>query len=69
MPALIRDSDLLTFDGKLGITSDRFSLYRQFKTLAGVGPDIMFNLNIYIRYALTRFRFGVSDIKVIRSRF
>ena len=26
-------------------TSDRFSLYRQFKTLACVGPYIMLNLN------------------------
>ena len=29
----------------------------------------MLNFNIYIRYALTRFRFGVSDIKVHRSRY
>ena len=29
----------------------------------------MLNLNRYIKYALTRFRFGVSDIKVHRSRF
>ena len=29
----------------------------------------MLNLNRYIRYTLTRFRFGVSDIKVHRSRF
>ena len=50
-------------------TGDRFSLYRQFKTLAGVEPYMMLNLNRYIRYALTRFRFGVSDIKVHRSRF
>ena len=50
-------------------TSDRFSLYRQFKTLACVEPYIMLNLNRYIRYTLTRFRFGVSDIKVHRSRF
>ena len=50
-------------------TSDRFSLYRQFKTLACVEPYIMLNLNRYIRYTLTRFRFGVSDIKVDRSRF
>ena len=26
-------------------------------------------LNRYIRYALTRFRFGVSDIKMYRLRF
>ena len=67
------DKDLLTCDGKPGIdhvnTSDRFSLYRQFKTLACVEPYIMLNLNRYIRYTLTRFRFGVSDIKVHRSRF
>ena len=29
----------------------------------------MLNLNRYIRYASTRFRFGVSDIKVHRSGF
>ena len=29
----------------------------------------MLNLNRYIRYTLTRFRFGVSDIKVHRSKF
>ena len=50
-------------------TNDRFSVYRQFKTLACVEPYIMLNLNRYIRYALTRFRFGVSDMKVHRSRF
>ena len=50
-------------------TSDRFSLYRQFKTLAGVEPYIMLNLNRYIRYTLIRFRFEVSDTKVYRSRF
>ena len=50
-------------------TSDRFSLYRQFKTLTGLEPYLMLNLNRHIRYTLTRFRFGVSDIKVHRSRF
>ena len=29
----------------------------------------MLTLNRHIRYTLTRFRFGVSDIKVHRSRF
>ena len=29
----------------------------------------MLNLNRYIKYALTRFRFGVSGIKIHRSRF
>ena len=50
-------------------TSDRFSLYRQFKTLTGVELYLMLNLNRHLRYILTRFRFGVSDIKVHRSRF
>ena len=40
-------------------TSDRFSLYRQFKTLACVEPYIMLNLNRHVKYTLTRFRFGV----------
>ena len=31
-------------------TGDRFSLYRQFKTLASVEPYIMLNLNRYIRF-------------------
>ena len=34
-----------------------------------VEPHIMLNLNRYIRYTLSRFRFGVSHIKVHRSRF
>ena len=67
------DKDLLTLRWQIRDdhvnTSDRFSLYRQFKTLACVEPYIMLNLNRYIRYTLTRFRFGVSDIKVHRSRF
>ena len=58
------DKDLLAFDVKLRMTSDRFSLYRLFKTLAGVEPYIMLNLNRYLRYALTRFRSGVSDINL-----
>ena len=31
-------------------TNDRFSLYRQFKTLAGVEPYLMLNSNRHIRY-------------------
>ena len=46
-----------------------FRSYRQFKTLTGVEPYLMLNLNRHIRYTLTRFRFGVSDIKVHRTRF
>ena len=38
-------------------TSDRFSLYRQFKTLTDAEPYLMLNLNRHIRYTLTRFRF------------
>ena len=50
-------------------TSNRFSLYRQFKTLTSVELYLMLNLNRRIRYAMTRFRFGVSAIKVHKSRF
>ena len=50
-------------------TSDRFSLYRQFKTLTGIEPYLMLNLNRHLKYTLTRFRIGVSDIKVYRSKF
>ena len=50
-------------------TSNRFSLYRQFKTLTSVELYLMLNLNRRIRYTMTRFRFGVSDIKVHKSRF
>ena len=35
--------------------SDRFSLYRQFKTLAGVEPYIMLNLNRYIMHSSALF--------------
>ena len=34
-----------------------------------VEPYIGLDLNIYIKYALTRLRFGVSDITVHRSRY
>ena len=50
-------------------TSNRFSLYRQFKTLTSVELYLLLNLNRRIRYTMTRFRFGVSDIKVDKSRF
>ena len=50
-------------------TSNRLSLYRQFKTLTSVELYLMLNLNRRIRYTMTRFRFGVSDIKVHKSRF
>ena len=50
-------------------TSNRFSLYRQFKTLTSVELYLMLNLNRRIRYTMIRFRFGVSDIKVHKSRF
>ena len=50
-------------------TSDRFSLHGQFKTVVGVEHYMMLNVNRYITYELTRFRFGVSDIKEHRSRF
>ena len=62
------DSRWQAWDDHINI-SERFSLYRQFKTLAGIEPYMMLNLNRYIRYALTRFRVELSDIKVIRSRF
>ena len=46
-------------------TSDRLSLYRQCKTLAGVEPYMMLHLNRYITYTLTRFRFGSQILKCI----
>ena len=50
-------------------TSEKFSLCRQFKTLAGVEPYMTLNLIICIRYTLTRFIFGVLNIILHRSRF
>ena len=46
-------------------SSDRLSLYRQCKTLAGVEPYMMLQLNRYITYTLTRFRFGSQILKCI----
>ena len=45
--------------------SDRLSLYRHCKTLAGVEPYMMLHLNRYITYTLTRFRFGSQILKCI----
>ena len=40
-------------------TSDRLSLYRQCKTLAGVEPYMMLHLNRYITYTLTYLDLGL----------
>eukprot|EP00745_Piridium_sociabile_P012238 TRINITY_DN18996_c0_g2_i5.p1 TRINITY_DN18996_c0_g2~~TRINITY_DN18996_c0_g2_i5.p1 ORF type:complete len:159 (+),score=0.05 TRINITY_DN18996_c0_g2_i5:375-851(+) len=50
-------------------TSERFSFYRQFKTLPVVESYIMLDMNRHVRYAMTKFRLGVSDIAVHSSRF
>eukprot|EP00745_Piridium_sociabile_P017375 TRINITY_DN26146_c0_g1_i13.p1 TRINITY_DN26146_c0_g1~~TRINITY_DN26146_c0_g1_i13.p1 ORF type:complete len:408 (-),score=12.07 TRINITY_DN26146_c0_g1_i13:7-1098(-) len=51
--------------------SERFSLFRMLKTnhLVKVEPYLALNMNKFIRYTLTKFRFGVSDIAVHRQRY
>ena len=41
-------------------SSDRFSFYRRFKTVNGVEPYLLLDLNRQVRCALSRFRLGVA---------
>ncbi len=50
-------------------TSDRFALYKTFKTSYIREPYLLINCNRFIKCALTKFRCGVSDIKVHRHRY
>ena len=50
-------------------TSERFSFYRKFKTVYEAEPYLFLDLNRYIKGALTRFRFGISDLSVHSSRY
>ena len=50
-------------------SSDRFSFYRRFKTVSGVEPYLLMELNRHVRNALTKFRLGISDIAVHASRY
>ena len=49
--------------------SDRFALYKTFKTSDIREPYLFINCNRFIKCALTKFRCGVSDIKVHRDRY
>ena len=50
-------------------TSDRFALYKTFKTSNIREPYLLINCNRFIKCALTKCRCGVSDIKVHRNRY
>ena len=49
-------------------TSDRFALYKTFKASYIREPYLSINCNRFIKCALTKFRCGVSDIKVHCNR-
>ena len=49
--------------------SDRFSLYRTFKTTNCIEPYNYLNVNRYVKNALTKFRCGVSSISVHARRY
>lgn len=50
-------------------TSDRFSQYRLFKSSISMEPYFVFKMNSFVRNALTKFRFGLSDIASHRNRY
>ena len=50
-------------------SSDRFSFYRRFKTVNGVEPYLLLDLNRQVRCALSRFRLGITDIAVHATRY
>ena len=50
-------------------TSDRFASYKTFKTSYIREPYLLIKCNRFIKCALTKFRCGVSDIKVHRHRY
>jgi hypothetical protein len=50
-------------------SSDRFAQFALFKTAHVVEPYIEFKLNRYVKNALTKFRFGISDIACHRFRY
>ena len=50
-------------------TSERFAQYRLFKTSNSIEPYLSFKMNSFVRNALTKFRFGVSDIAAHCNRY
>ena len=49
--------------------SDRFSLYRTFKSSSNSEMYLLLNINRHIKCSMTRFRFGISDIAVHHNRY
>ena len=43
-------------------SSDRFRRYRNFKTIHGLEPYLILDLNRFIRYVVTQFRFRMSSL-------
>ena len=50
-------------------SSDRFMQYRKIKTSHNLEPYLLMDLNRFVRYTLTRFRFGVSTLYSHCSRY
>ena len=50
-------------------SSDRFDLYRQFNLLHNIPTYLTMGLEQHLKYCMTRFRFGISDINVHRFRY
>ena len=50
-------------------TSDRFYMYRAFCNTHEVKPYLMFNIDRHLKYIMTRFRLGVSDLNVHYYRY
>ena len=50
-------------------SSDILYLYRTFKSSSNTEIYLLLGINRYIKYNMTRFRFGISDIAVHHSRY
>ena len=51
------------------IESSRFEMYRQFNSLHCVPTYIIMKMDRHLKFIMTKFRFGISDISVHRLRY
>ena len=65
---------MLTADGKVGNliiihTSERFGFHEMFSSTHFVKKYLSINIDKHLRFILSRFRFGISEIRVHATRY